>query len=175
MHFYAFAAATFDPLPDWFQMLQELSRLVKTRLSGLWNCTHEHGHKDSQPTMRMCDLQMHLFDIDIPGKITFRESDTLTAGQNVSVVDTEVGRIGLGICYDIRFPELAMIYARQGVQLILYPGTANMPPPPPPPTGRLVRAGIQHDIRCLLPQAGNGVFLNLVFRDMCFRLVVLLS
>ena len=67
---------------------------------------------------------MHLFDIDIPGKISFKESDTLTAGENIAVVDTEAGRLGLGICYDIRFPELAMIYARQGVQLILYPGCA---------------------------------------------------
>ncbi|KAK9852129.1 hypothetical protein WJX84_012139 [Apatococcus fuscideae] len=70
--------------------------------------------------------KMHLFDINIPGKITFRESDTLTAGENIAVVDTEAGRLGLGICYDIRFPELAMIYARQGVQLILYPGAFNM-------------------------------------------------
>lgn len=70
----------------------------------------------------MLGLQMHLFDIDIPGKISFKESDTLTAGENIAVVDTEAGRLGLGICYDIRFPELAMIYARQGVQLILYPG-----------------------------------------------------
>lgn len=75
----------------------------------------------------MIGLQMHLFDIDIPGKISFKESDTLTAGENIAVVDTEAGRLGLGICYDIRFPELAMIYARQGVQLILYPGRGLWP------------------------------------------------
>uniref|UniRef100_A0A7N2LX35 CN hydrolase domain-containing protein n=1 Tax=Quercus lobata TaxID=97700 RepID=A0A7N2LX35_QUELO len=55
--------------------------------------------------------KIHLFDIDIPGKITFMESNTLTAGETPTIVDTEVGRIGIGICYDIQFQELAMIYA----------------------------------------------------------------
>lgn len=53
--------------------------------------------------------KMHLFDIDIPGKITYRESDTFCSGSKISVIDTEYGKIGLGICYDIRFPELALL------------------------------------------------------------------
>lgn len=55
--------------------------------------------------------KIHLFDIDIPGKITFKESDTLTPGEGLCVVDTDVGRIAVGICYDIRFPEMAMLYS----------------------------------------------------------------
>lgn len=70
--------------------------------------------------------KVHLFDIDIPGEITFKESETLTGGDKGTVVDTPVGRIGVGICYDIRFPELAMLYARQGCQMIIYPGAFNM-------------------------------------------------
>ncbi|KAL6215262.1 hypothetical protein ACLB2K_014693 [Fragaria x ananassa] len=70
--------------------------------------------------------KIHLFDIDIPGKITFIESKTLTAGQTPTIVDTEVGRIGIGICYDIRFQELAMIYGARGAHLICYPGAFNM-------------------------------------------------
>ncbi|XP_047944702.1 omega-amidase, chloroplastic-like [Salvia hispanica] len=70
--------------------------------------------------------KIHLFDIDIPGKITFKESNTLTAGETPTVVDTEVGRIGIGICYDIRFQELAMLYSARGAQLICYPGAFNM-------------------------------------------------
>eukprot|EP00270_Netrium_digitus_P022165 TRINITY_DN9817_c0_g1_i5.p1 TRINITY_DN9817_c0_g1~~TRINITY_DN9817_c0_g1_i5.p1 ORF type:complete len:375 (-),score=70.96 TRINITY_DN9817_c0_g1_i5:180-1304(-) len=70
--------------------------------------------------------KVHLFDIDIPGKITFMESLTLTPGDSPLVVDTEVGRIGIGICYDLRFPELAMLYAARGVHLICYPGAFNM-------------------------------------------------
>lgn len=67
-------------------------------------------------------MQVHLFDIDIPGKQTFKESDTLSPGETVTVIDTNLGRLGIGICYDIRFPELAMLYAKRGVQLIVYPG-----------------------------------------------------
>jgi omega-amidase len=69
--------------------------------------------------------KVHLFDIDIPGKITFKESLTLTPGSGPTVVDTDCGRLGVGICYDLRFPELAQIYAQRGVQLIVYPGAFN--------------------------------------------------
>uniref|UniRef100_A0A0D6R522 CN hydrolase domain-containing protein n=1 Tax=Araucaria cunninghamii TaxID=56994 RepID=A0A0D6R522_ARACU len=70
--------------------------------------------------------KIHLFDIDIPGKISFKESKTLTAGNSPTVVETDVGRIGIGICYDIRFQELAMLYAARGAHLICYPGAFNM-------------------------------------------------
>ncbi|KAG0056702.1 hypothetical protein BGZ83_003945 [Gryganskiella cystojenkinii] len=58
--------------------------------------------------------KVHLFDIDVPGKIRFQESEILTAGNSLTHVDTEYGKIGVGICYDIRFPEPAMIAARKG-------------------------------------------------------------
>jgi omega-amidase len=68
----------------------------------------------------------HLFDIDIPGKITFRESEVLSPGNKVTIVDLpEYGKIGLAICYDIRFPELAMIASRKGAFLLVYPGAFN--------------------------------------------------
>ncbi|KIY69615.1 carbon-nitrogen hydrolase [Cylindrobasidium torrendii FP15055 ss-10] len=70
--------------------------------------------------------KVHLFDIDIPGKIKFTESETLTGGTKTSMFDTPFARIGLGICYDVRFPELAMIAARAGCQMLIYPGAFNM-------------------------------------------------
>lgn len=71
--------------------------------------------------------KVHLFDIDIPGKITFRESEVLSPGNKVTLVDLpEYGRIAIAICYDIRFPELAMIAARKGAFLLLYPGAFNL-------------------------------------------------
>ncbi|XP_010273946.1 PREDICTED: omega-amidase, chloroplastic-like [Nelumbo nucifera] len=76
--------------------------------------------------LRAKHRKIHLFDIDIPGKITFKESKTLTAGENPTIVDTDVGRIGIGICYDIRFQELAMLYAARGAHLLCYPGAFNM-------------------------------------------------
>lgn len=70
--------------------------------------------------------KVHLFDIDIPGKITFKESDILSPGSQITTFNTEYGKIGVGICYDIRFPELAMIAARQGCKMMVYPGAFNM-------------------------------------------------
>jgi len=70
--------------------------------------------------------KVHLFDIDVPGRITFRESDTLTRGDNLTMIDTEYCKIGVGICYDIRFPELALLYAKRGAKFLVYPGAFNM-------------------------------------------------
>ncbi|KAH7025969.1 carbon-nitrogen hydrolase [Microdochium trichocladiopsis] len=88
--------------------------------------------------------KVHLFDIDIPGKITFRESDVLSPGNKVTVIDLpEYGRIAVAICYDIRFPELATIAARgrrpqqrkdgeqeeeqePGCFALIYPGAFNL-------------------------------------------------
>ncbi|KGM92042.1 uncharacterized protein PADG_11833 [Paracoccidioides brasiliensis Pb18] len=69
----------------------------------------------------------HLFDIDIPGKITFKESEVLSAGNKITIVDLpEYGKVGLAICYDVRFPESAMIAARRGAFLLVYPGAFNL-------------------------------------------------
>ena len=68
----------------------------------------------------------HLFDINIPGKITFRESDTLTGGTALTTATTRYGTLGIGICYDLRFPELAAICQQRGAQLLVYPGAFNM-------------------------------------------------
>ncbi|MCJ1412588.1 hypothetical protein MMC19_006685 [Ptychographa xylographoides] len=71
--------------------------------------------------------KVHLFDIDIPGKITFRESDVLSPGNKLTLVDIPpYGKIAVAICYDIRFPELATIAARNGCFLLLYPGAFNL-------------------------------------------------
>lgn len=71
--------------------------------------------------------KMHLFDIDIPGKIRFKESEALTAGNEFTSFKTPWMNVGVGICYDIRFAEMAQIYARQHeCKLLIYPGAFNM-------------------------------------------------
>lgn len=70
--------------------------------------------------------KMHLFDIDVKDRITFKESDVLTAGDNFTIADTEFGKIGIGICYDIRFPELARIMVENDALALFYPGAFNM-------------------------------------------------
>ena len=70
--------------------------------------------------------KMHLFDIDVKDQIAFRESDVLTAGDNVTIADTDFGRVGIGICYDVRFPELARLMVEKGALILFYPGAFNM-------------------------------------------------
>ncbi|PRT56523.1 putative hydrolase NIT3 [Wickerhamiella sorbophila] len=70
--------------------------------------------------------KIHLFDIDVPGKIRFKESDILSPGNTETLIDLEgYGKVGLGICYDIRFPELAARAARRGAFAMIYPGAFN--------------------------------------------------
>ncbi|KAL7180464.1 hypothetical protein ACSBR1_043629 [Camellia fascicularis] len=70
--------------------------------------------------------KVHLFDVYIPGDISFKESDNFASGDQPTIVNTDVGCIGIGICHDIRFPELAMLYRARGAHLICYPGAFNM-------------------------------------------------
>ena len=71
--------------------------------------------------------KVHLFDIDVPGGITFFESETLSPGETVSHFTTPFGEIGVGICYDIRFAEYAMLLRQKhNCVLLIYPGAFNM-------------------------------------------------
>ncbi len=70
--------------------------------------------------------KVHLFDIDIKNKQRFKESDTLSAGNEVTVFDTEFCKIGLCICYDFRFPELARLMVNNGAKAIIVPASFNM-------------------------------------------------
>ncbi|MCQ2960780.1 MAG: carbon-nitrogen hydrolase family protein [archaeon] len=70
--------------------------------------------------------KMHLFDIDVKGKIYFKESDTLSAGSSFTVIETELATIGIGICYDIRFVELSRIMTLNGAEILIFPGAFNL-------------------------------------------------
>ncbi|RZB39982.1 CN hydrolase domain containing protein [Asbolus verrucosus] len=70
--------------------------------------------------------KMHLFDIDIPNGITFKESDILSGGDDLVTFQINGVTAGLGICYDMRFEELAKLYRLKGCKLLVYPGAFNM-------------------------------------------------
>lgn len=70
--------------------------------------------------------KIHLFDIDVPGRIKFKESDALSAGQTPTIIQSPWGPIGVGICYDIRFPEYAILLRKMGARILVYPGAFNM-------------------------------------------------
>lgn len=67
--------------------------------------------------------KVHLFDINIPNKIKFMESEVLSPGNQLTQFEMKFTggtlNVGLGICYDLRFPELAMIAARRGTETII--------------------------------------------------------
>lgn len=77
-------------------------------------------------TLLATHRKVHLFDMHIPGKITFFESHALSPGSTPTLVDTAFGKVGVAICHDLRFPELAMIAARRGAFLMVYPAAFNM-------------------------------------------------
>lgn len=70
--------------------------------------------------------KVHMFDIQVEGGQHFRESETLSAGDSCTVFGTEFGKMGLCICFDFRFPELARMMALEGARLILVPAAFNM-------------------------------------------------
>ena len=68
----------------------------------------------------------HLFDIDVKGGQQFKESDTLTPGNRDTVFDTEFGKMGVCICYDIRFPEMLRMTVNDGARMVFVPAAFNM-------------------------------------------------
>lgn len=69
--------------------------------------------------------KMHLFDVDIPGGVTFQESAIVAPGNDVTVFDTAFGRLGVAICYDMRFPELMRLMVLEGAEIIIVPAAFN--------------------------------------------------
>ncbi len=70
--------------------------------------------------------KIHLFDVDIKGGVRFKESNSFASGEDITVFDTSLGRMGVEICFDIRFPELSRAMAKRGAELILCPAQFNM-------------------------------------------------
>ncbi len=65
--------------------------------------------------------KLHLFDIRIRGKVSLQESRYVKPGDQAVVVKTSLGRLGLSICYDLRFPELYRRLALRGAQVLFVP------------------------------------------------------
>ena len=65
--------------------------------------------------------KIHLFDVNVEGDEHYRESDTFEAGNEIVVVDTPFGKIGMSVCYDLRFPMLYQEMVKRGAQIILVP------------------------------------------------------
>jgi predicted amidohydrolase len=90
-----------------------------------WNTSLVFGPDGAlQATYR----KVHLFDVDLrdTGGVRFHESDTTARGEELAVVDTPVGRLGLSICYDLRFPELYRALVDRGAELLAVPSAFTL-------------------------------------------------
>ena len=68
--------------------------------------------------------KIHLFDVEVPGGERYRESATIAPGPITPVVvQTPIGRLGLSVCYDLRFPELYRALAAQGAEVLCVPAS----------------------------------------------------
>lgn len=65
--------------------------------------------------------KVHLFDVEVPGVVTLKESDAVEAGSKVVAAETPAGKVGLTVCYDLRFPELFRRLTLVGAELITVP------------------------------------------------------
>jgi nitrilase len=104
--------------------------------------------------------KIHLFDVDIPGKAeTYRESAHVAPGSKPTVVDTPAGKIGLSVCYDMRFPELYRQLSAAGAQILTMPSAFTAP------TGRahwetLLRARAIENLCYVIAPAQSGFHAN---------------
>lgn len=71
--------------------------------------------------------KIHMFDVDLPTGEVARESHLYTPGTEAVVVDSAVGRLGLTVCYDVRFPGLFRALARAGAEIITVPAAFTRP------------------------------------------------
>jgi nitrilase len=102
--------------------------------------------------------KIHLFDVDVPGKPgeTYRESSHVAPGREVVLVDTPAGRVGLSVCYDMRFPELYRRLSAGGAEILVMPAAFTVP------TGRahweiLLRARAIENLCYVAAAAQSGV------------------
>jgi nitrilase len=101
--------------------------------------------------------KIHLFDVDIPGRTEpYRESANVVPGKAPKVVDTPAGRVGLSVCYDMRFPELFRKLSQDGAQILSIPSAFTTP------TGRahwetLLRARAIENLCFVIAPAQSGV------------------
>jgi nitrilase len=104
--------------------------------------------------------KIHLFDVDIPGKAeTYRESAHVAPGRTPVVVDTPAGKLGLSVCYDMRFPELFRKLSAAGAQILSVPSAFTGP------TGRahwetLLRARAIENLCHVIAPAQSGFHPN---------------
>lgn len=70
--------------------------------------------------------KLHLFDVDVPGGLSILESESICAGDELVIAETDLGTIGLSICYDLRFPEHYRALVDMGAELLAIPSAFTL-------------------------------------------------
>ena len=89
----------------------------------LYNTGYVYGRDGAQLARHR---KLHLFDIDVEGGQRYRESDTFAPGDSITTFPTEWGIMGLCICFDLRFEELARCMCLRGAKVLFVPAAFNM-------------------------------------------------
>ena len=71
--------------------------------------------------------KIHLFDVDLKSGESWRESSAYVGGDTPVILDTPLGKMGLAVCYDMRFPDLFSAYAKVGVDIFTLPSAFTVP------------------------------------------------
>lgn len=82
---------------------------------------------DPSGTLLATYRKIHLFDVDISGHVSVRESDTRMPGAEPVTVRTELATLGLSVCYDLRFPELYRRLSERGAEVVCVPSAFTFP------------------------------------------------
>ncbi len=104
--------------------------------------------------------KIHLFDVHIPGREErYEESGWTEPGEGITVVDTPFGRLGMAVCYDLRFPELFRRMAAEGAEIFVLPAAFTAA------TGKahweiLVRARAIENLAYMVAAAQGGIHAN---------------
>ena len=82
---------------------------------------------DERGVIRARYDKLHLFDVDLPGGISWRESAAYAPGESACVVASPIGQIGLSICYDLRFADLYRALSDAGATILTVPAAFTRP------------------------------------------------
>jgi predicted amidohydrolase len=127
-----------EPLPGGGPILAECTSWaeslgVELVLGGFWEKGEQAGrvrnaciHVASDGRIVATYRKIHLFDVDLPDGTKLMESETVEAGAEPMVTDTEFGKLGLSVCYDLRFPELYRALVDRGAIALAVPAAFTL-------------------------------------------------
>ena len=127
-----------ESLPEGGPILSRLRGLarelgVELVLGGFWERGSDPAkvrnacvHLGADGAVRAVYRKIHLFDVDLPDGTSLRESQTVEAGSEPVVTDTRFGKLGLSVCYDLRFPELYRALVDRGAIALTVPAAFTL-------------------------------------------------